>query len=104
MIRVWHVLPFLSLFTSLGVGSGAAKVAGGGFRNYAIGVSLGCAIGALCGGVAWLFGRAALRKAAGKDPMQVGIGTVLGQQAVVLGWMCLSGILAAFATRAALGN
>lgn len=104
MIRVWHMLPFLSLLTSLSVGWGAAKVAGGGLRNYAIGVSLGCVVGALCGGVAWLFGQAALRKAEGKDPMKVGTGTVLGQQAIVLSWMCFSGILAAFATRAVLGH
>jgi hypothetical protein len=51
MIRVWHMPPFLSLLSSLSVGWGAAKVAGGGLRNYAVDVS--CAN--ICGenGILW---------------------------------------------------
>ena len=104
MIRVWHLLPFLSWLTSLSMGLGAAKVAGGGLRNHAIALSLGGGVGLLCGGLAWLFGRALIRRSASEDLRPVSTGAVLRQQAAVVCWMGFSGAVAAFALQLAMGS
>ena len=99
MIRVWHVLPVLSLLTSLGVGAAFAKLAGGGLRNYAVGVSLGCGVGLLCGAIAWLFGRAALRRGADRDPLDISTGALFGQLAIAIGSMIFSVFVAVLAMK-----